>query len=437
MGTLVGTPQSLYQAASSTTIAQSYGTAVAVGDVALVAVSGYHATATVSSLASSVAATITRIGTLLRGSVETPPPFMDVYSVVFTAAGTPTFTGTYSSAQIDRGLRSIVWRGIDTTTPLEATNGGTGSDGTAESGSVTTANPGPIVSFLREWQWAANHNHNTGGSPNTGWTEWGDDATGGDSKYRNETGTGTYNGDFSWTAAPGNDEWVCRIVALRDAAAGRTINAATATLTLTGQQAAISRGRTVNAATAALTLTPQAATVSRGRTVNVATATLTLSALAASVSLGRTVNANTAALTLTAYPATITAGGGRTVAATTAEISVTTYPATIVTGRTVLCSCASLFVETFRATVVLGEAPQAAPVFAGYYLEPVRKREREELAPITEREQKEEDATRVVPRVVERYEEVTRAPRVTREERAEVKKAMRSALAAVLRSITR
>jgi hypothetical protein len=68
---------------------------------------------------------------------------------------------------------------------------------------------------MQEYAWAAAHNHNVG-TPNTGWTEWGDTATGADNKYQNFTSTGTRNGDFTYPSAGGSDFWCVRGVALRD-----------------------------------------------------------------------------------------------------------------------------------------------------------------------------------------------------------------------------
>jgi hypothetical protein len=79
-----------------------------------------------------------------------------------------------------------------------------------------------MVSFVTEWGWPAAHNHNVG-TPNTGWTEWGDTATGADAKYQNFTDTGTRNGNFTWTD-PGDDAWAARVVALADAVVSGTYN---------------------------------------------------------------------------------------------------------------------------------------------------------------------------------------------------------------------
>lgn len=222
MGTLVGTPQATYAAAAATSIAHAYGTSVAVGDVALVAVAGYHDTATVSSVTSSVAtSSIVQVGTLLRTSTAiSPEPFLDVYELTFSGTGNPTFTGNFSASVADRSLRSIVWSGIDQTTRVEATNGAaTNTDTTTSAtGNIVQGNPGPISSFHNDYPWPAAHNHNVG-TPNTGWTEWGDTATGGDNKYQNFATGGTRNGNFTWTDTGGSDFSVVRGVALRDAAA--------------------------------------------------------------------------------------------------------------------------------------------------------------------------------------------------------------------------
>jgi len=226
MGTLVGTPQASYAAAGATSINHSYGTSVNSGDVALVAVAGYHDTATVSSVTSSVAtSSIVQVGTLLRtATVVSPELFIDVYELVFSASGTPTFTGNYSATVADRSLRSIVWRGIDNTTRVEATAGAaTNTDTpTSATGNIVQSNPGPISSFHTDYPWPAAHNHDVG-TPSTGWTEWGDTATGGDNKYQNFASGGTRNGNFTWTDTGSNDFSAVRAAALRDAAAAGSI----------------------------------------------------------------------------------------------------------------------------------------------------------------------------------------------------------------------
>lgn len=219
MATLVGTPASGYEAgATDANITLASGITVEVNDVVVVAFGGFHATATVSSITSALVTTFTQAGTLLRGGAQSPPPFLAVYYGVVTSAGTLSVTGTMSANFSDKRLSCIVWRGVDTSTPLNQTNGGTGSDASAETGDITTTQPGPMMGFVQEWGWPAAHNQNVG-TPNTGWTEWGDTATGADNKYQNFTDTGTRNGNFTWTD-PGDDDWVARVVALSDAAAG-------------------------------------------------------------------------------------------------------------------------------------------------------------------------------------------------------------------------
>jgi hypothetical protein len=229
MATLIGTPQASYAAAGATSINHSYGTAVASGDVAFVAVAGYHDTATVSSVTSSVAtSSITQVGTLLRTSTAiSPEPFIDCYELVFSASGTPTITGNYSATVGDRSLRSIVWRGLDATTRVEATAGAATSTDTPTSatGNIVQGNTGPISSFHNDYPWPAAHNHNVG-TPNTGWTEWGDTATGGDNKYQNFASGGTRNGNFTWTDTGSNDFSVVRGIAGRDAGSSSDIAAA-------------------------------------------------------------------------------------------------------------------------------------------------------------------------------------------------------------------
>ena len=124
-------------------------------------------------------------------------------------------------------------------------------------------------------------------------------------------------------------------------------------------------GLSVDATQAALTITANAASVSRGRTANATTAALTITANAASVSLGRTINATTAALTLNAFAATVS-GGGRLVDATTAALTFAAQQASVITGRTVNATTATLTLEAQPATVTLGESVIGAPAPRGH-----------------------------------------------------------------------
>lgn len=219
MGTLVGTPLAGYEAsAADATIAGTYGTTPSVNDVVLVFLGGYHDTATVSSVTSTVVGGgFTEVGTLLRTTAGTgPAPFLSAYLGVVTSAATLTVSTTVSANYGDKRLSIIVYSGIDTTTPLLATNGATGMDQSAETGNVVVAVAADIISALQEWSFAASHVENTG-TPATGWTAWGDTATGATTKYQ-RLAAGTYNGNFTWTSS--DEAWSARVVALRDAAAG-------------------------------------------------------------------------------------------------------------------------------------------------------------------------------------------------------------------------
>ena len=223
MATLVGSPARAFSGGAGTTVAVTYGTAVQVNDVIVVAVGGYDDVATINVPTDNLSTptTYTRVGTLLRGSGANSGadrPMLDVFVGPVVAAGTPTVTATFTGGSpIEREIKVWVWRGVDTTTPVNATNGATGTtDNASATGNIVTTSPGPIMAIVNEFAWAASHSE-AAGSPSTGWTEFGDTATGSDSKYRNETGTGTFNGDFTWSAAL--DEWATRIVALSDAAA--------------------------------------------------------------------------------------------------------------------------------------------------------------------------------------------------------------------------
>jgi hypothetical protein len=222
LGTLVGTPFNGYENSSAdATISGTYGTAVQIGDVAIVFLGGYHDTATVSSVTSSIVAGGFAVASALQRTIAGtgPAPFLVAYVGVVTTAGTLVVDTTMSAAYGDKRLSIYVERGLDTTTPILGNAGATGLDQSAETGSVVTDSTATVIAALQEWSWATAHAQNTG-TPATGWTEWGDTATGSDNKYQSLV-AGTYNGNFTWTSA--DEAWSAIVIATRDAAAGGSI----------------------------------------------------------------------------------------------------------------------------------------------------------------------------------------------------------------------
>jgi len=153
------------------------------------------------------------VGSFLRASGSAPFTFLVAYLGVVTTEGTLIVNTTMSASYGDKALRIYVDRGIDTVTPLLATNGATGTDQSAETGSIVTDRDADIIAGVQEFTWAASHQQNTG-TPATGWTEWGDTATGADNKYQ-RLSAGTYNGNFTWTAT--DNDHCSIVVALQDA----------------------------------------------------------------------------------------------------------------------------------------------------------------------------------------------------------------------------
>lgn len=156
-----------------------------------------------------------------------------------------------------------------------------------------------------------------------------------DRDYSGNGRTATLNGALTTEAASGNyGLWTPRrkILAPTVATAGRTVNATTQALTITGQAASVARARAVNATTQALSLTGQAATVGKARQVNATTQALTLTAQPAAISRARSVQGTTQALTITGQPATVLKGGARTVNATVGVLTFIGQPATVTRG---------------------------------------------------------------------------------------------------------
>jgi hypothetical protein len=137
---------------------------------------------------------------------------------------------------------------------------------------------------------------------------------------------------------------------------GLTVEASTATILTTGQQAAVTLGssRIVSATAAVITTTAQPANVSRGLTVKATAALVTTTAQQAAVSAGgRLVSALPALIATQALPANVSTG--RLVAATTAAITTVGQPATIALGA----GAPAAYVVSLKGLMPSANAPSA------------------------------------------------------------------------------
>lgn len=211
MGALVQSARG-YEVTSDTSWFVAFGSNVVVNNLLVVVIGTYNDTATITTPTDTIGTTYTQAGTLLR-SGGSPAVMLAVYYGVAPSSGANTVTVTFSANCGDKELKIFEISGESTSTPLNQTNGATGSSTAPLSGSITTTAAGFIIKAVQEYYWTA-HNE-AAGTPTTGWTEYGDTATGADSASRNESATGTFNGGFTLNDT---SQWACRIVAFADAA---------------------------------------------------------------------------------------------------------------------------------------------------------------------------------------------------------------------------
>jgi len=212
MGALVQNARG-YEATSDTSWAVAFGSNVVANNLLVVVVGTYNDTATINTPTDTRGTTYTQAGSLLRGG-GSPAIMLAVYYGVAPSSGANTVTVTFSANCGDKELKIFEISGESTGTPLNQTNGATGNSAAPLSGSITTTVAGFIIKAVQEFSWTTHDE--AAGTPTTGWTEYGDTATGADSAYRNEASTGTFNGGFTLN---GNSQWACRIVAFADGAA--------------------------------------------------------------------------------------------------------------------------------------------------------------------------------------------------------------------------
>lgn len=185
------------------------------------------------------------------------------------------FTGNYGII--------AAFRGVDTTTPVEASTVGTeGESNSPNPPSVTTLTDGAWVVALE----SNDDNDNTSGSPYpTGYTgiQYGDQTDGGGPgggmAYKEIATAGAENpGTFS---IANTEEWITDSLALKPASTGVTLTADAGAFTLSGQAAAFKTDRTLAAAAGAFALAGQAAGLTVGRAVVAETGSFDLGGQAA------------------------------------------------------------------------------------------------------------------------------------------------------------
>ena len=224
MATVVGTPGGTYNASQTqTSYSHTYSGTVVSGDVAVVSCQGFDAdvtgTITIDSLTCTVGGTATaQFATILTSEGDTPEPFIRGYIYVFSAGGAnPQFTANTNGDNAgDTQLSAAIFRGIDSTTPVQDVDTISGSQSISSPPDLTMAGPGPICGFANSWLWPASFDFAVG-TPTTGWTGFVNTATGAGAKYQNFTSGGTRDGDIDWAGGP--RAYVGWHIALADAVA--------------------------------------------------------------------------------------------------------------------------------------------------------------------------------------------------------------------------
>jgi len=181
-----------------------------------------------------------------------------------------------------------------------------------------------------------------------------------------EGGGGSIDSNSGWAGV-----WGLNLDTLEDAGGSVTVNATTAALTLTEQQASIALSTEISAGLDALTLTAFPASISLGYTVETSTDALSLAGLQASIGLDLEISAGFEALTLTTFPATIETGSAinagvhnlvlteqqasidlsMVVDAGVQVLSLTAFPASIDQSIEINAGVDTLSLQTFAASI--------------------------------------------------------------------------------------
>jgi Domain of unknown function (DUF1929)/Chitobiase/beta-hexosaminidase C-terminal domain len=201
---------------SQTSVSVTYTAAEVAGDANIVAIGWSDAT----SSPTSVTDTQGNVYTLAVATRQTGLQSAAIYvakNVVAAAAGANTVTVAFSAAVPYADVRILSYRGLDTTSPVEAAAGASGTGTAANSGSVTTANANDLI-FGAAYVSSRVMTAGTGFSSRVITSPDGDIA---------EDKTVTAAGSYNATATIASGNWVMQVVALK--AMGSAAAAATPT----------------------------------------------------------------------------------------------------------------------------------------------------------------------------------------------------------------
>jgi hypothetical protein len=216
-----------------------------------------------------------------------------------------SYTWTHSSASSQGTL--TVWRGVDNTTPQDATatqNSGNSNTSTW-TGLTTATNDAVIVATGADWGSAS-----VNLSPPSGMTEIYDVAPLIYAAYQTITAAGaTGNKTHTNNSAINNSEpFTARLVALRPASSGYTLTAATTSYAYTATAAGLSRGLPLVADASSFAYTGTAAGLLYGRDLVSAASSFAYTGTAAALLQTRLLDATSASYTYTATAAGVFRG---------------------------------------------------------------------------------------------------------------------------------
>ncbi len=196
-----------------TSVAVTFTTAEAAGDLNVVAVGWNDSTATVSSVTDKSGNTYTRA---VGPTTQTGVASQSIYyakNIVAAGAGANTVTVTFSTAAVYPDIRILEYSGADPNNPVDVTSASSGSSTTSRSAAVTSNNATDLL-------FAANLVQGTTTGPGTGFTSRLLTSPDGDiAEDEMVTATGSYSASAPVTPSSG---WIIQMVAFRTPTGGST-----------------------------------------------------------------------------------------------------------------------------------------------------------------------------------------------------------------------
>ena len=202
---------------SQSSVSVVYTAAQVAGDTNIVAIGWNDATSSPTAVVDTKGNTyVLTVGPTRQTGVQSMATYV-AKNVVAAAAGANTVTVSFNAAVPYADVRILSYRGLDTSSPVEAVSGAAGTGTTLNSGSVTTANANDLL-------FGASYVTTRVTAPGSGFTSRVITSPDGDIA---EDQIVTVAGTYSATATMTSGSWVMQLVALK--AAGALAAAATPT----------------------------------------------------------------------------------------------------------------------------------------------------------------------------------------------------------------